>query len=186
LIAGKSTASGVGGSAEILSALPRYFSFFRDKSLPTDQTGILLVINASPMKTSAILLFVLLATCQAKSQNILGADNNPRLNESEGHLLDSLLQAQRHDFEFTNKRVSFIYGGSTGNAFQPKSEFFSKNVLPWTTKGETPGLQLLILTDSEKIRSGGYDALVVAWAKILFTQHRKDKMLRKLAAKRGV
>ena len=138
------------------------------------------------MKTSAILLFVLLVTCQAKSQNFLGADDNPLLNAKEGHLLDSLLQGQRQGFEFTNKRISFIYGGSTGNAFQPKGDFFNKNVLPWTTKGETPGLQLIILTDAEKIRSGGYDALVVAWAKVLFTQRRKDRMLKKLTTQRGV
>ena len=138
------------------------------------------------MKTPVILFFMLLATCQAKSQNLLGADNNPILNENEGHLLDSLLQAQRHGFEFTNKCIAFIYGGSTGNAFQSKSGFFSKNVLPWTTRGELPALQLVILTDAEKTKSGGYDALIVAWAKVLFTQQRKEKMLKKLATLRGV
>jgi hypothetical protein len=137
------------------------------------------------MKDSAVLLFALLATCQAKSHNAPGADKGI-LTEKEGHLLDSLLQTQRQGFEFTNKRLAFIYGGNRGNAFQPKSEFFSKSVLPWTTKGLRPGLQLLILTDAEKSRSGDYDALVVAWAKLLFTQQRKDKMLKKLAAQKGV
>jgi len=138
------------------------------------------------MKTSAILLFMVLAACQAKSQNVLGADNNPFLNKNQVHLLDSLLQAQRQGFEFADKRISFIYGGSTGNAFQSKSDFFNKNVLPWITKGETPSLQLVILTDAEKSRSGGYDALVVAWAKVSFTQQRKDKMLKKLVTQRGL
>ncbi len=158
---------------------------FGGQPSPVGWPVILLVTGASSMKASATLLFILLATCQAKSQRVLGANNNPLLNASEGHLLDSLLQARRQSFEFTNKRIAFIYGGSTGNAFQPKSEFFSKNVLPWTTEGKVPGLQLLILTDAEKSRSGGYDALVVAWAKILFTQRKKDKMLKKLAAQRG-
>jgi len=138
------------------------------------------------MKILVILVLMLVATCQANSQNLLGADNNPLLNEKEGHLLDSLLQAQRHGFELTNKRIAFIYGGSTGNAFQPKSDFFSKNVLPWTTRDKAPALQLVILTDAEKIKSDGYDALVVAWAKVLFTQQRKDKMLKRLAAQRGI
>ncbi len=136
------------------------------------------------MRIPTLSLLVLLTTYQAKSQHLLGMDNNPDLNEQEGRFLDSLLQVQRKGFYFTNKRISFIYGGSTGNAFQSKSAFFSKSVLPWTTKGETPALLLITLTETEKQASGGYDALVVAWAKV-FPRWRKEKMLRKLAIQRG-
>ncbi len=132
------------------------------------------------MRILLSLFFALSVLNQAKSQNSLGLDDNPTLTEQEGHFLDSLLQIQRQGFDFINKRIAFVYGGSTGTAFQPKSNFFNDNVLPWTTKGETPVLLLVTLTETEKQASGGYDAIIVAWAKV-FTQRRKEKMLKRLA-----
>jgi hypothetical protein len=116
----------------------------------------------------------------AKAQSKLGLNDSPIITEQEGRFLDSLLRVKRGGFEFTTKRVAFLYGGSTGNVFQAKRAFFHQNVLPWTTKGLTPALLLVPLTETEKKASGGYDAMVVAWAKV-FTSRRKGRMLKKLA-----
>jgi hypothetical protein len=132
------------------------------------------------MRILLSLLFAFSLIQLAKAQNRLGVTDNPILTEQEGQFLDSLLQEQRGRFEFPTKRVAFLYGGSTGNAFQPKSTFFHQHVLPWTTTGRTPVLRLVKLTEAEKKASGGYDALVVAWAKV-FTARQKEKMLKLLA-----
>jgi hypothetical protein len=131
------------------------------------------------------LFFVLSVSHLAKSQSKLGLNDRPIVTEPEGQFLDSLLQVKRDGFEFTTKRVAFLYGGSTGNAFQPKSAFFHQNVLSWTTKGRTPALLLVTLTETEKRASGGYDAMIVAWAKV-FTPRQKEKMLQKLAHQENV
>ncbi len=132
------------------------------------------------MRILLSLLFAFSMIQLAKAQNRLGLNDNPILTEQEGQFLDSLLRGQRGRFEFPTKRVAFLDGGSTGNAFQSKSTFFHQNVLPWTTTGRTPVLLLVKLTETEKKASGGYDALVVAWAKV-FTARQKEKMLRRLA-----
>jgi len=132
------------------------------------------------MRILLSLLFAFSVIQLAKAQNRLGLNDSPVLTEQEGHFLDSLLRGQRGRFDFPTKHVAFLYGGSTGNAFQPKSAFFHQNVLPWTTTGRTPALRLIKLTEAEKEASGGYDALVVAWAKV-FTSRQKEKMLTRLA-----
>lgn len=132
------------------------------------------------MKTLWSVLFAFSLISSAKAQSGLGLTDNPVLTEQEGRFLDSLLWRQRGGFTFPAKRVAFLYGGSNGNAFQAKSAFFNQSVLPWTTAGHTPALRLIELTAAEKKASGGYDALVVAWAKV-FTTSRKQKMLRRLA-----
>ena len=133
------------------------------------------------MRALLTLSLAVLLTIQAKSQNVvLGTDDNPIINKTEGEFLDSLLQVKSGAFELTNKRIAFIYGGSTGNAFQTKSAFFNENVLPWTSRGRVPHLFLVPLTEAEKKKSGGYDAIIVAWAKV-FTKGQKEKMLSKLA-----
>lgn len=114
------------------------------------------------MRILLSLLFAFSVIHLVKAQNRLGLNDSPVLTEQEGQFLDSLLRVQRGRFEFTTKRIAFLYGGSTGNALQPKSAFFHQNVLPWTITGRTPALLLVNLTETEKKVSGGYDAMVVA------------------------
>ena len=121
-----------------------------------------------------------LSWAQTTSYSLVGRDNEPRVNTQEGRLLDSLLVAQRHGFRFAQKRVAFAYGGSIGRALQPKSTFFAKCVLPWVQDGHQPALLLVPLTASEQQATGGYEALVVAWAK-LFSARRKVILLKQLA-----
>jgi hypothetical protein len=110
---------------------------------------------------------------------LVGRDNEPRMNKQEGQLLDSLLRTQRHEFSFVQKQVAFAYGGSNGRELRTKSFFFTKCVLPWVENGHQPALLFLPLTASEQQTSGGYEALVVAWAKT-FSAKRKTIVLQRL------
>ena len=43
--------------------------------------------------------------------------------------------------------------------------------------------QLIILTEEEKQKSGGYDAIIVSWSKILVSGKRKERLIKKIAEK---
>lgn len=113
----------------------------------------------------------------AQNRPVLGADDDPVLTALEVRFLDSLLRDQRQDFTFAQKRVAFT-SGSGGTVLVPKSRGFQK-ILPWTTEGRQPVLRLIPLTVTEKQTSGGYDALVVCWAKV-FDQKRQQRVLKAL------
>ena len=40
--------------------------------------------------------------------------------------------------------------------------------------------QLLILNEDEKLKSGGYDAFVIAWSKILVSNKQKGRLIEKI------
>lgn len=123
----------------------------------------------------ALCLLPLLSAAQTKP--VLGADDNPTLTAPEVRFLDSLLRDQRQDFTFAQKRIAFT-SGSGGTVLAPKSRGFQK-ILPWTNEGRQPVLRLIVLTATEKQTSGGYDALVVCWAKV-FDEKRKQRVLKAL------
>ncbi|GAB3823788.1 hypothetical protein [Hymenobacter jeollabukensis] len=125
--------------------------------------------------TIALCLLPLLGAAQTKP--VLGANDNPVLTAPEVRFLDSLLRDQRQEFTFAEKRIAFS-SGSGGTVIESKSRAF-QHILPWTTKGQQPAVRLVPLTAAEKQASGGYDALVVTWAKV-FDEKRKQRVLRAL------
>jgi hypothetical protein len=131
------------------------------------------------MKKWLSIIVALSLALSAQSQNLLGLDDNPILNQQEAQLLDSLLHGQPEKVDFANKRLAFITG-SSGSVLLSKSEFFRKNVLPWTVHGQKPALMVIPLTEAEQAASGGYEALTLVWVKV-FTQGRKEKVLKQLA-----
>jgi len=116
----------------------------------------------------------------AQSPNNIGADNSPFLNGDEIKLLNFLLEEQRDTFEFANKKVAFVTG-SSGSMIVRKSEYFKKSVVPWIERDSRPQISIILLSEEEKIKSNGYDVLVLSWVK-LFTDRRKRKTIEQLAA----
>lgn len=110
---------------------------------------------------------------KAQNSNNLGIDNSPLLNESEVTLLNSLLEEQRDTFDFRNKKVAFITG-SSGSKIMPKSVYFHSSVIPWIEEDSNPQIFMVRLSDEEKLKSGGYDVLVLSWVKV-FTSRRQKK-----------
>lgn len=110
----------------------------------------------------------------AQNLDECGIDSNPKLNLTESKFLNEYLSDRRNEFDFTNKKIIFVTGNS-GNFIKDKSDYF-KNVRERIGTNSRIGSDIIVLTEDEKIKSGGYDAIVTYWIKVL-TERRKRKIL---------
>lgn len=134
------------------------------------------------MKVFLILSAVFFTTgLFAQRYDSLGIDNNPLMNKNEAMLLNTLLEETRGTFDFAGKKVAFVTG-SSGRTITSKFNYFNDLVLPWIKADSKPQIFMVILTADEKIRSGGYDALVFSWVKI-FTPKTRKRVVRQLGEK---
>lgn len=133
-----------------------------------------------------LLFFITLLSCQIMPQKITAqiqtqssiSNGKEMLNTQEAELLNSLLKQSRNTFDFHGKKIAFITG-SSGSRILSKADFFNTSVNPWLKNGETPQISMVKLTENEKNKSGGYDALVLSWVKV-FTNKRKKKVIKQL------
>ena len=114
----------------------------------------------------------------AQNSDSLGIDDNPILNKKEVELLNSLLNDTRDDFNFADKKIAFITG-SNGGTIVSKSNYFHNAVIPWIENDSEPQIFMVELTEDEKLKSGGYDVLVLSWVKI-FTPRTQEKVIKQL------
>ncbi len=110
----------------------------------------------------------------------VGLDNEPILNNHESLLLNSMLQKERDTFNFDGKKIAFVTG-SAGGKIIGKIDYFNKLLRPWVEGGISPHVLMVKLTDGEKVKSGGYDAIVMSWVK-LFTNGQRTKIIARLNA----
>ncbi|MBV2227177.1 MAG: hypothetical protein KUL85_09995 [Sphingobacterium mizutaii] len=114
-----------------------------------------------------------------KRLDTMGIDSSSLLNSSESTYFNVFFENTRKDFNFTNKKIGFITG-SNGRTLSNKINYFR------TEKGrferhETPNNNALYIFDlDQKKRSGGYDAVIVYWSKVLIPI---DKMVERLKRK---
>ncbi|NCA87065.1 MAG: hypothetical protein EOM83_16130 [Clostridia bacterium] len=106
--------------------------------------------------------------------NSLGVDNNPLLNIHESEFLKNQLELE--SFDFSDKNVAY-YFSLVG--VQTKMEFFS-DAKKHLSSGNSLSLQLVMLDSNEKIETGGFDVIIVAWSKKQVTPKMKEKMIEKL------
>jgi hypothetical protein len=129
-----------------------------------------------------ILTVLTLATISftVSGQNIdsLGANKNNILNGDESTYLNDAFMKKRGDFNFKEKKVGFFIGSSNYRLWNKQNYF--EDVKGRLRDKTTMQHQLLILNENERIKSGGYDALVIAWSKILVTDNQKDKLIKKI------
>lgn len=135
------------------------------------------------MRTTLVLIGVLILTTGLFAQNL---DNSTAvdsilLSRQEVELLNSLLKNERDTFNFQEKKIAFITG-SSGYKIVTKAHFLDTCVRPWTTKGSKPQIFMVRLTQEEKKRSSGYDAIVLSWVK-LFTEKQRKKTVNKLGSR---
>ncbi|WP_139252162.1 hypothetical protein [Hymenobacter psychrotolerans] len=104
----------------------------------------------------------------------IGQSASPLLTENEAVYLSHEINLKPDDFSFTQKRVGFI---DTDRAIT-KQVFFTK----WAGKHLSAGL--IVLSEKEKQRFRGYDAIIVAWRKRITPNYSKG--FRKRAARRVV
>lgn len=100
----------------------------------------------------------------------LGQTASPDLNDKESDYFNQKLQSRRGDFSFDKKKVAFVISGS----FITKQDYFTK----WGDKDAVT--DLIILNESEKQKTNGYDAIIVLWRKQGIGKSFRKKTIRKL------
>jgi hypothetical protein len=100
----------------------------------------------------------------------IGKATNPILTNNEAAYFNAELLKQRKDFDFKGKKVAFVLSGS----FLDKQQYF-KN---WG--GKEVANNLIILTDEEKQKANGYDAIIVSWRKQGISNGYKKRLLKRL------
>ena len=134
----------------------------------------------------SIFVIFLISITEIYSQNLdsLGIDNASSLNQFEAEYFNEVFKDSKGNFSFNNANVIFVTNPS-GNKIIGKNEYFERLVKPWLIKGDQPQTFYSILSKDEKIRSGGYDVIVLSWVKI-FTKKKKKRILKKVKKKRSL
>lgn len=119
------------------------------------------------------LLLALTISLFGQAVDSLGIDNNPRLNKYEAAYFNNIFKDRRENFDFVGKKVAFITG-STANRHWSKTEYFSE-IKPRQFTESSGSFQFpIFLTEEEKIKSGGYDVILLSWVKLLTDRRRKQ------------
>ncbi|HLP04356.1 MAG TPA: hypothetical protein VK152_02900 [Paludibacter sp.] len=98
-----------------------------------------------------------------KQLNKMGVDNSPSLNSSESAYFNVIFKDSLKCFDFTGKKVGFIYSGAKSNKqeyFKIEKDRFNRNYTP--NNGT-----LYIFNAVQKAESGGYDGAIVYWSKFV-------------------
>ena len=85
----------------------------------------------------------------------VGKTNSSLLTASEAEYFNAELMVQRKAFDFNKKQIALVQNGTVIT----KQQYFNL----WG--GAHISNQLLVLTDQEKVLSGGYDDVIVLWRK---------------------
>ncbi len=125
-----------------------------------------------------IITLFLTTTISAQSLDSLGIDNTSTLNSQEIYFLHTSLEKNLDTFDFANSKIAFVTG-SSGSQLISKQDYFTTCVKPWTDKGSTPQIFVVRLTAEEKLKSNGYDAIVMSWVKV-FTDKQRKKIIEQL------
>jgi hypothetical protein len=94
----------------------------------------------------------------------MGVDASPLLNNYEAAYLNVIFKDSLNGFDFTGKKVGFIYSGAKSD----KQEYFNQVKDRYHSNSTTVGGSSFYIFDAaQKIESGGYDAAIVYWSKRL-------------------
>lgn len=107
----------------------------------------------------------------------MGVYNSPLLKCYESAYFNVIFKQSRNDFDFTNKKVGFITG-SNGKTKSSKKEYFALEKDRFNRNTTTNGGTLYIFNATQKAESGGYDAVIVYWSKVLVPANEAVKRLK--------
>jgi len=107
----------------------------------------------------------------------MGVDGSTSLNSYESAYFNVVFKENSKGFDFTEKKVGFIYSGARSN----KKEYFDLEKDRFNRSNTPNGGTLYIFNDSQKEQSGGYDAAIVYWSKFLIPV---EKVVKRLKEKR--
>nr|WP_320023220.1 hypothetical protein [uncultured Draconibacterium sp.] len=126
------------------------------------------------MRTILIILIGLISVT-GFSQTDYDLQTTYLLTINEATSLNSIFSKESDNFDFKGKSIAFAVG-TTGTQIVNKNGFFEKYINP-VIEGKNKNVCLLIvLTKEEKLKSGGFDAVVMSPAKI-FTKEHREKLI---------
>ena len=109
----------------------------------------------------------------------LGVNDSLLLNLQESLYFNCIFEKSRNNFDFTGKRIGFI-SGSSGKIKSNKRKYFEKEKDRYIHNYTPNGGILYIFNEEEKKKSGGYDAAIVYWSKVIMPI---DKVVERLKSK---
>jgi hypothetical protein len=134
-----------------------------------------------------IIIFTLLTNVCFGQEIVIdscGIDSLTTLNRYEIQYFNQSLEKQRmrSNFDFEDKKVGFAYG-NFGKGLISRKEYFTRWGKDYFKNDSHVVNQLIILTEMEKEQSGGFDAIIVSWSKILVSGKNKDRLIKKIKEK---
>jgi len=109
--------------------------------------------------------------------NKMGIDNSLSLNSDESDYFNVIFEKTRKDFDFTDKKIGFITG-SNGKTKSSKARYFSLEKDRFYRNYTPNGGTLYVFDTVQKEASGGYDAVIVYWSKVLVSENEAVKRLK--------
>ena len=100
----------------------------------------------------------------------VGETTNPDMTENEADYFNSEFFPQRKEFDFHRKKVAFVLRTS----FIDKEQYFKDY------GGNEVVANLVILTEEEKQKANGYDAIIVLWRKQGVSNSFRKKIIKRL------
>ncbi len=133
--------------------------------------------KTTPTLNSLLYLWTFLFPTILFGQSIVidscGLNTDRKLNKYEADYFNISLEKQRDNFDFIDKNIAFTYG-NFGRTNISKKEYFDRWGRTYYKQDSHVVDILLVLTAEEKIKSGGYDAIIVSWSKIgIGKKHKK-------------
>ncbi len=119
--------------------------------------------------------YFLIIFSQGQNLDSCGIDNNAKLTIYESTYLNEYLKSQRDTFDLMGKKIIFVTG-SGGGVIGEKKEYFS-DIKEWNDRNSKIATSIVFLTIEEKIESGGYDAILTYWVKLM---PNKKKIIEKI------
>ena len=98
--------------------------------------------------------------------NKMRMDSSSLLNCYESVYFNVAFEKSRKDFDFTGKKIGFITG-SSGKTISNKRNYFDLERDRLSHNYSPNGGTLYIFDETQKEESGGYDAAIVYWSKVL-------------------
>ena len=127
----------------------------------------------------SIVFIILTSLCiNLHSQNTdsLGLDNNPVLTELEIDYFNNQFKGHYSKMDFSGAKIGFLFGN--GYKVQTKKEYFD-TIKKRLSHGYTASVDELIkLKEIDKERTGGYDAIIISWSKLI-VGYPHEEMLEK-------
>ena len=140
------------------------------------------IIDAT-MKLLTILLILSINICLAQEIQVdsCGLNNSAELNKFEIQYFKQELskQLKRNNFDLIDKKIGFAHG-NFGKKIITKQEYFDSWGRSYFNNNSHVVNQLIILEAEERVNSGGYDAIIISWSKIMVTGIHRRKLIENL------